>query len=195
MARQHLLDRHQHPVPRWPRASLPPLLVALDQRQEMLAAPEEPQDAEDDRLERRVHRAARAGRRLDVDRQPLEARLQRHAVQVVLGGEVEVDRPLPDAGARRHVAHLNAVEIALGEHRGGGGEDALALVVVGHAGAEGPPARTDRSVLTVPDHHRPGKRRPRLIPYRKPRTGRLSAARCGGTCPGGCSEGCQVGGR
>ena len=134
VAREDRLDRPQHP--RWRRSRAPAAGSAARsaatsvsrcwRRQKKRRMPEH-----DRRGARRRAGPSASAARLDVARQPLEARLERRAVQLVLGREVEVDRPLADPGARRHLAHLHAVEVALGEHGGGGGEDALALVVVG----------------------------------------------------------------
>jgi hypothetical protein len=119
MTREHLLHRAEHALPPVARATPVALLVALDQRQEVLAAPEEAQENGDDLPEHLARRRVGRGRTLDLGRDALQARLERAAMEVVLRREVEIHRPLADTRARRDLAHQDLVEVALREDRGG----------------------------------------------------------------------------
>src|SRR5438445_106133 len=127
---QHALDGPHDALPALARRARVALLVAHDQRQEVRPAPEEAQDREHDLAQHRLGRRGRLGGALDLARDPLEARLEGHAVEAVFGRKVEVDGPLPHPGARRHLAHQHPVKVALREHRSGRRPDAPPFVVV-----------------------------------------------------------------
>ena len=137
---QHALDGPHDAPPALARRARVALLVAHDQRQEVRPAPEEAQDRDHDLAQHHLGRRVRLGGALDLARHPLEARLEGHSVEAVLGRKVEVDGALPHPGARRHLAHQHAVKVALREHRGGCRQNALPLVVVTQEG--GPPELT-----------------------------------------------------
>ena len=122
-----------------------PVLVALDHRQQVLPLPEEAQDRQDDQPEGDL-----AGRRargcVDLDRRWARGCLERRTVQVVLRREVEVDGALPHPRPLGDVAHLDLMEVALGEHRRGRRQWTLSLVVACHMAGQSV-LRTDRSVL------------------------------------------------
>src|SRR5439155_884708 len=64
------------------------LLVTHDQSKEVRPAPEEAQDRDHDLPQHRLGRRVRLGGPLDLARHPLEARLEGHAVEAVLGGKI-----------------------------------------------------------------------------------------------------------
>jgi len=127
VAHEHALDRLPHALPALARRALVALLVALHERQEVRPPPEEAEDAEHHLLEHGVGRRVGRGRPLDLARKPLETRLERTAMEVVLGRKIEIDRALADARARGHLAHVHLVKVPLREHGSGRGEYPVAF--------------------------------------------------------------------
>src|SRR5262245_43624957 len=138
MAREHLRHGAEDAL----AAAPVPLLVALDERQEVLSAPEEAENHGDDLPQDLARGRVGRGRGLELDRDALETGLERAAMEVVLRREVEIHGALADACARRDLAHQHLVEVALREDGGRRRKDPLSLVAVAHV------MRTRRSELT-----------------------------------------------
>ncbi len=95
------------------------VLVARHQHREMAAPPEEPDQAARERAER-VLAAATANRGRELGEQHVEGLENRRVEELLLGREVEIERPFADPRGGRDVLDRHGVELARREHVGCG---------------------------------------------------------------------------